>query len=74
MPGLTIDSIYSTVGAMNIALTKHFEELIDQGGKVLKRLLIFSHKSELALHQQTVLADVNGFASVGTTEFDVHDL
>ena len=28
MPGLTIDSIYSTVGAMNIALTKHFEELI----------------------------------------------
>ena len=25
---LTIDSIYSTVGAMNIALTKHFEELI----------------------------------------------
>ena len=28
MPELTIDSIYSTVGAMNIALTKHFEELI----------------------------------------------
>ena len=27
-PELTIDSIYSTVGAMNIALTKHFEELI----------------------------------------------
>ena len=28
MPELTIDSIYSKVSAMNIALTKHFEELI----------------------------------------------
>ncbi len=28
MPELTIDSIYSSVTAMNIALTKHFEELI----------------------------------------------
>lgn len=27
---LTIDSIYSTILAMNIALTKHFEELIER--------------------------------------------
>ena len=28
MPALTIDSIYSNIAAMNIALTKHFEEMI----------------------------------------------
>jgi antitoxin ParD1/3/4 len=28
MNGLTIDSIYSKINTMNIALTKHFEELI----------------------------------------------
>jgi putative addiction module CopG family antidote len=27
---LTIDSIYSTIWRMNIALTKHFEELIER--------------------------------------------